>query len=68
MTAADIANVERIITLGCKLPQSGSPATRTADWNDITPPSKDYSAAREDIVNHVQKLVDDLTRERNIKK
>jgi hypothetical protein len=38
------------------------------DWNDLTPPSKDYNAARDDIAHHVQKLVEDLARERDIKK
>ena len=68
VTVADIARAERIVTLGCKLPQSVNPTKRTADWNDITPPSKDYNSAREDIARHVHKLVEDLARERDTKK
>jgi protein-tyrosine-phosphatase len=68
VTADDIAQAERIVTLGCKLPQRGRPAKRLTDWNDITSPSKDYNAAREDITHHVRKLVEDLARERNARK
>jgi arsenate reductase len=60
LTAADIKKADRVVTLGCKLPEPQSSAGKTADWSDIASPSQSYDAARKDIARHVQQLVDEL--------
>jgi arsenate reductase (thioredoxin) len=67
VTAADVTKAERVVTLGCKLPDSVGGSTKAADWSDVSSPSRDYDTARTDVVRHVNQLLDELARE-NIKK
>lgn len=60
LSAADVKNTARVVTMGCKLPDSLSTRAKTEDWSDISSPGKDYSAARADIARHVRQLIDEL--------
>jgi arsenate reductase len=64
VTAADVNRAERVVTLGCKLSDSVGRPTKTADWNDISSPSKDYDSARKDVVRHLEQLINELAREK----
>jgi arsenate reductase (thioredoxin) len=67
VTSADVKKAERVVTLGCKLPDSVGGSSKAADWSDVSSPGKDYDAARTDVVRHVTQLLDELARE-NTKK
>jgi arsenate reductase len=64
VTAADVNRANRIVTLGCKLPNSVPRPTKTVDWNDISSPGKDYDAARTDVARHLEQLIDELSRDK----
>jgi arsenate reductase (thioredoxin) len=64
-TECDLKTAERVVTLGCKLPDQVGQMPKPTNWNDISSPSQGYSAARADIARHVQQLVDELSRERS---
>jgi len=63
VTSADVSKAERLVTLGCKLPDSVGGSNKAADWSDVSSPGKDYEAARSDVVRHVNQLLDELARE-----
>jgi arsenate reductase len=65
VTAADVNRANRVVTLGCKLPNSVAKPTKTVDWNDISSPGKDYDSARTDVVRHLEQLLDELSREKS---
>ena len=60
LSATDVKGSQRVVTLGCKLPDALSAGVKTEDWADISSPSKDYNAARADIGRHVRQLIDEL--------
>jgi hypothetical protein len=64
VTAADVNKADRVVTLGCKLPDSVGRPRKTVDWNDVSSPSKDYDSARTDVVRHLEQLIDELSREK----
>jgi protein-tyrosine-phosphatase len=64
VTAADVNRADRVVTLGCKLPESVGQPTKMVDWNDVSSPSKNYDAARTDVVRHLEQLIDELSREK----
>ena len=61
---ADVRAADRVVTLGCALPQASGASAKASDWSDIAPPSKGYDAARDDIVRHVTELVNQLSKEK----
>ena len=58
VTAADVNRANRVVTLGCKLPNSVARPTK------ISSPGKDYDSARTDVVRHLEQLIDELSREK----
>jgi arsenate reductase len=60
----DVDEASRVVTLGCTLPAGISKASKETDWNNVPSPSQNYEYARDDIKKRVQKLVDDLAREK----
>ena len=60
----DVDEASRVVTLGCTLPAGISKASKVTDWNNVPSPSQNYEYARDDIKKRVQKLVDDLAREK----
>lgn len=67
LTQKDVAKAERVVTLGCKLPEPLAASAKPVDWSDISSPSKNYDSARDDISRHVQQLIEELTREKSKK-
>ena len=63
LTAADIRKADRLVTLGCKLPEPLRADGKPVDWSDVSSPSESYDAARKDIARHVHQLIDELARE-----
>jgi arsenate reductase (thioredoxin) len=57
VTEQDTTNAKRVITLGCMLPHRA----KTANWNDIPPPSLDYSTASRAIRERVKALINELS-------
>lgn len=64
VTLADVVAADRVVTMGCALPQEKAAPNKVSDWADISSPSKSYDAARNDIVRHITELVDQLSKER----
>ena len=62
ITATEAAKAERVVTLGCKLPEAVKPPGKTAVWDDVSSPSANFEEARDAIVRHVQELVDEISR------
>ena len=62
VTQTDIDNASQIVTFDCNLPQINSNPNRPAQWNGIPPISKDYNLARNQIVEKVQRLINDLVK------
>lgn len=60
----DVDDASRVVTLGCTLPAGISKASKITDWSSVPSPSQNYEFARDDIKKRVQKLVDDLAREK----
>ena len=60
----DVDDASRVVTLGCTLPAGISKASKVTDWSNVASPSQNYEYARDDIKKRVQKLVDDLAREK----
>ena len=60
----DVDDASRVVTLGCTLPAGISKASMVTDWSNVASPSQNYEYARDDIKKRVQKLVDDLAREK----
>jgi protein-tyrosine-phosphatase len=58
----DISESQRVITIGVALPMDAQAAARAKieQWNDIPPASADFSATRESLKRHVQKLIEQL--------
>jgi protein-tyrosine-phosphatase len=67
VSEADIKNADRVVTLGCKLPEGMKTGAKTTDWSEISPPSQGYDKARKDISRNVEQLINDLARERPAK-
>lgn len=68
VTQSDINFADEIITFDCSLPTKDSLSNKVSKWNGIPPISKDYQAARNEIVSKVQVLIAELTKKRKKKK
>jgi arsenate reductase (thioredoxin) len=63
VTAEDLANAHRVISLGCDtdaLPRSN---VRVDRWDDVPPASRDLEASRDAIQRHVDVLLEELAGE-----
>ncbi|MBA3414107.1 MAG: phosphotyrosine protein phosphatase [Chloroflexia bacterium] len=63
VTAADLANAVRVVSLGCGREALGFPVARLDQWDDVPAASRDLDAARAAIRRHVESLVADLSRD-----
>lgn len=59
VTGLDVSNADRVITFDCQLP-SGAHPKDVAQWDGIPPISKDYEAARDQIVSKINELLKQL--------
>jgi protein-tyrosine-phosphatase len=62
VTAAEVAQSNRLVTLGCRLPDHVKTPANSAAWDDVPSPGADFDAAKDVIVRHVQELVDEISR------
>jgi len=58
LTAAEVRDGERVITLACALPPKT--ARKAEEWNDIPNVGTDYERARQAIVAHIHDLLKSL--------
>jgi protein-tyrosine-phosphatase len=60
VTAHDLAKADVVVSLGCDLARSLTPAGTVVKWDDVPAPSEDFAGADDAIRRHVTALVDDL--------
>jgi arsenate reductase (thioredoxin) len=60
VTPDDLAKADVVISLGCDLARSATPAGTLVKWDDVPGPSEDFAGADAAIRRHVTALVDDL--------
>ena len=60
VSQTDINSASEIVTFDCNIPASGSNSKPLAQWNGISPVSKDYNLTRNQIVEKVKQLINDL--------
>jgi protein-tyrosine-phosphatase len=60
VTAEDLAKADVVVSLGCDLTRSPTPAGRLIKWDDVPGPGEDFARADDAIRRHVTALVDDL--------
>lgn len=59
LTETDTARAVRVVTF-CELPTACATAARIERWDGVPPVSDDYEKAREEIVERLRHLLDDL--------
>ena len=57
----DVGGISRLVAF-CKLPEEYYQKAPVEEWNDVPPVSEDYVKAREAILDHVKRLLDELQR------
>lgn len=62
VSQTDINNASEIVTFDCNIPAPDSSSKPLVQWNGIPPVSKDYNLARDQIVENVQQLINDLAK------
>lgn len=59
-TAADVANADVVISLGCDVTRFPAPARTLKKWDDVPPLSEDFALGDDAIRRHVTALVEEL--------
>ena len=60
VTAAELAQAGRVISLGCDVSYLASPELKLERWDDVPPPSQNLGAARTVILARVEQLMAEL--------
>jgi protein-tyrosine-phosphatase len=60
VTAEELAQAWRVISLGCEVDHLASPKLAVERWDDVPPPSEDLAVAKNIILAHVEQLVAEL--------
>jgi protein-tyrosine-phosphatase len=60
LSKADVSRGLRVVTF-CELPEPYKKGIRVEPWNDVPTVSEDYNKAREAIVEHIRRLLDELS-------
>jgi protein-tyrosine-phosphatase len=69
VTREELADAFRVVSLGCDVSElapvemamrSTSPFGVIAHWDDVPPPSQNLMAARDSILKHVERLINEL--------
>ena len=63
-TAADMANADVVVSIGCDLSGLPAPRGRVVRWDDVPSPGENLALADEKIRERVIELVDELVRQR----
>jgi protein-tyrosine-phosphatase len=61
LSEADVVGTSRVVAF-CKLPEKYYQKAAVEEWDDVPPVSEDYLKAREAILDHVKRLLDELQR------
>ena len=56
---ADVESAQKVITF-CELPEEYQSPVSIENWNDIPPVSEDYEKARDAIIEHLSRLMNNL--------
>jgi len=62
LSQADVSSGTRVVAF-CELPEAYKEA-RVQQWNDVPAVSEDYNNARDVIVEHIKRLLDELKSEK----
>lgn len=62
VTREELAQAQRVISIGCTLEDLDIPAERVEDWSDVPMVSQNPTGARDAIRAHVEKLMAEFTR------
>lgn len=62
--AEDLRGAQQVVTFAVKLPD-GLPSVKQTEWNDIPSIGANFNAARDDIRNRVEKLVNEIAATHN---
>ena len=60
LTAEDLSNAHRVISLGCDLDDPVGRNARVDRWDDVPPASQDLGASRAAIWRHLDALINEL--------
>lgn len=61
VTPGDVTLAQRVVTIGTDLPAAFQVhGAAVQKWNDVPPASTNYPAARDALVRHVAKLIDEM--------
>jgi len=63
LSKTDVATGIRVVAF-CELPEAYKESSRFVEWNDVPSVSADYSAARDVIVAHIKRLINELKAEK----
>ena len=61
VTEAELAAADWIISMGCDLSGLVLSNTAVVHWDDIPPPSQELMGARQAILNHLERFMNQLT-------
>jgi protein-tyrosine-phosphatase len=59
LSKADVSRSIRVVAF-CELPEAYKKGVRVEQWTDVPAVSEDYQKAREAIVEHIKRLLDEL--------
>jgi len=59
LTLADVAGAAHVVTF-CELPASYAAVAPVERWDDVPPVSEDYAKARDEIVERLSRLLEEL--------
>jgi len=59
----DVSGGARVVAF-CELPEAYKESPRVEHWNDVPAVSEDYNKARDVIVKHIKRLLDELKSEK----
>jgi protein-tyrosine-phosphatase len=62
LSQADVDSAAVIFAIGCALPDHARTSGKARTWNDV-PDNQGYSATRDAIKKHVERLVDELLKQ-----
>jgi len=63
LSQAEVSSGTRLVAF-CELPEAYKKSGRVEQWNDVPAVSEDYNKARDVIVEHIKRLLDDLKSEK----
>jgi arsenate reductase (thioredoxin) len=62
LTRADLESASRVVTFGCELGELTPPGLAIERWDDVPAVSEDFKKARDVIVAHLPRLLDECAK------